>query len=348
MNTQVDSGPDLLLDWHKVQEPPHYLRAGIWSVVVHLVLLSCLVALLGLDSGIQSTPTQVAVNIHKAVPLIAPPLQLTQKEPNRGKISKEVNVEDLQAKPGRTPSAPAPRTFHPPPPVPKPPAPQQQAAPRLAEPPKLEASATAQKPAPPEAGTPNAPPPPQIQTEEKPKLAFETPGQRGTSPAAGGSLSRLTPPKNTVEEAIRNVARGGGAQGGLVVGDLDPPPSIAESLRRPATTGSIKSSLELLSDPQGVDFKPYLIQVLARVRQNWLAVIPESARMGRRGRVTVQFVVDRSGSVPKLVIATPSGADPLDRAAVAGVSASVPFPPLPQDFKGSSVRLQFSFKYNVQ
>jgi len=299
-----------------------------------------------LDTATPSNPTQIASNIRQAVPLIAPPLQLTQKEPRHGKISKEVNVEDLQAKPEKKPSAPAPRTFHPPPPSPKPPAPQQQPAPRLAEPPKLEASATAPKPALPAAGTPDAPPP-KIQSEEKPKLAFETPRQRGTSPVGGGSLARLAPPKNTVEEAIRNVARGGGAQGGLVVGDLDPPPSIAESLRQQAAPGSIKSSLELLSDPQGVDFKPYLIQVLARVRRNWFAVIPESAHMGRRGRVTLQFVVDRSGSVPKLVIATPSGAEPLDRAAVAGVSASVPFPPLPQEYKGSSVRLQFTFKYNV-
>src|SRR5229473_2582179 len=279
MNTQVDSGPDLLLDWHKVQEPPHYLRAGIWSIVVHIALLSGLLGLLSLDTGTLSNTTQVATNIHKAIPLIAPPLRLTQKEPNQGKISKEVNVEDLQAKLEKKPSAPAPRTFQPPPPSPKPP------APRLAEPPKLEA--TAPKPALPAAGTPDAPPP-KIQSEEKPKLAFETPGQRGTSPVTGGSLARLAPPKNTVEEAIRNVARGGGAQGGLIVGDIDPPPSIAESMRQRATTDSVKSSLELLSDPQGVDFKPYLIQVLARVRQNWLAVIPESAHMGRRGRVTLQ------------------------------------------------------------
>jgi TonB family protein len=107
------------------------------------------------------------------------------------------------------------------------------------------------------------------------------------------------------------------------------------------------SNVQFLSDTQGVDFKPYLMQVLARVRQNWRAVIPESAHMGRRGRVTVQFIVDRSGNVPKLVIETPSGAEPLDRAAVAGISASVPFPPLPQEYKGSSVRLQFTFKYNV-
>ena len=113
------------------------------------------------------------------------------------------------------------------------------------------------------------------------------------------------------------------------------------------TPGKTASSVELLSDPQGVDFKPYLLKVLAAVRRNWQAVIPESARYGRRGRVTVQFAIDKSGSVPKLVIASPSGSDSLDRAAVAGISASNPFPPLPADFRGDQVRLRLVFAYNV-
>ncbi len=112
--------------------------------------------------------------------------------------------------------------------------------------------------------------------------------------------------------------------------------------------GAVGSSLELLSDPRGVDFKPYLVQVLAAVKRNWLAVLPESVRMGRRGRVVVQFVINRDGSVPKLVIATPSGADALDRAAVAGISATNPFPPLPDEFRGDQVRLQFVFLYNMR
>jgi TonB family protein len=98
----------------------------------------------------------------------------------------------------------------------------------------------------------------------------------------------------------------------------------------------------------GVDFWPYLIKVLSSVRRNWFAVIPESANLGRTGRVVIQFAINRDGSVPKLVIAGPSGADALDRAAVAGISASNPFPPLPNEFKGSQVRLQFVFKYNVK
>jgi TonB family protein len=111
--------------------------------------------------------------------------------------------------------------------------------------------------------------------------------------------------------------------------------------------GKIGSSLELLSDPEGVDFKPYLIKVLSSVRRNWFAVIPESAKFGRRGKVLIQFSIDREGNVPKLVIAMPSGADALDRAAVAGISASNPFPPLPAEFRGEQIRLQFSFLYNM-
>jgi TonB family protein len=103
-----------------------------------------------------------------------------------------------------------------------------------------------------------------------------------------------------------------------------------------------------MSDPMGVDFKPYLIQILAAVKRNWLAVIPESARLGRPGKVQLQFAIARDGRVPKLVIAIGSGTDALDRAAVAGVSASNPFPPLPSEFKGAQIRLQFTFLYNMR
>jgi TonB family protein len=108
------------------------------------------------------------------------------------------------------------------------------------------------------------------------------------------------------------------------------------------------AAVELESDPQGADFKPYLARILAIVRSNWRTVIPESVRMGtRRGRTVVEFAINRDGSIPKLVIADPSGSEPLDRAAVAGLSMSNPLPPLPSDYKGLQVRLAFSFSYNM-
>ena len=114
-----------------------------------------------------------------------------------------------------------------------------------------------------------------------------------------------------------------------------------------ASEATALRQMQLLSDPLGVDFKPYLLQVLARVRRNWMAIVPDSARMGRRGLVLIQFSIDRSGGVPKLVIASTSGITAFDRAAVAGISASNPFPPLPAAYKGDQIRLQMAFSYNL-
>ena len=159
-----------------------------------------------------------------------------------------------------------------------------------------------------------------------------------------GSLELTARPDQVVRGAIQNMIQGGG--GRQAVGDgIGGAASVGVLPSGPSNSGS---AVELLSDPRGVDFRPYLTQVLAAVRRNWFAVIPESARMGMtRGRTLIQFSVARNGSVPKLVIAKTSGAPPLDRAAVAGISASNPFPPLPQEYLGQDIRLQFTFLYNI-
>ena len=117
----------------------------------------------------------------------------------------------------------------------------------------------------------------------------------------------------------------------------------------PPSPGNTGSNLELLSDPRGVNFRPYLTRILTIVKLNWHAVIPESARLGlNRGNVSLQFSISRDGTVPKLVIFHSSGVPELDRAAVASISASNPFPPLPGEFTGQMVRLQFKFAYNMK
>jgi TonB family protein len=191
---------------------------------------------------------------------------------------------------------------------------------------------------------PPPPPPPQIQAQEKPKLAFENPAP--PPPPVGGG--RVAVPNTSVQEAIRSVARGSGGVG-LTVGDIGVSggAGIGEGITQSPSPGVQASNLELLSDPMGVDFRPYLTRILAMVRRNWFAVMPESAKLGRRGRVSIQFAVNRDGSVPKLVIVGHSGTEALDRAAVVGVSASNPFPPLPTEFKGNQIRLQFNFAYNM-
>ncbi len=205
------------------------MHAGIFALVFFLASLS---------GPALKNGTEIVPDFKQAVHLILPQ-DLTQKAPNKGKVAKEVNVEDLKPRP-RHPSSvcrPRPRCersnrrirSHLVPRCPLPP--------RIAEPPKIETPVTAQN-APPVlpalAGTPKAPPT-QIQPVEQPKLAFETPGQNGPSQDKG--QAKLNPPKTSVQEAIRDIARGGGGQGRIVVGDQDQPPDSPKlSLARSAAT----------------------------------------------------------------------------------------------------------------
>jgi TonB family protein len=329
----TDAGPRLLLEW-----PHERGRAWRWagSIALHVAGLF----LLTLVPPSVLVPASQLAEWRNVTPLVAPPQVLTQTAPNRGKASQEVTLEGLLARrriyvpPGPAASA----STRPAQPIPEPPKIESQMA-EAQVPPSLPGAAAA------------GAPPPQIQTEETPKLAFETPGLPArVSPPSGGQAPRprLTPPGDSVTEAMRDAIRAGAR--GTAVGDADVSGlgGIGSGLNLPSSPGRTASALELMSDPMGVDFRPYLIRILAAVKRNWLAVIPESARLGRVGRVQIQFAVARDGSVPKLVIAMPSGTDALDRAAVAGISASTPFPPLPSEFRGEQVRLQFTFTYNMR
>jgi TonB family protein len=104
----------------------------------------------------------------------------------------------------------------------------------------------------------------------------------------------------------------------------------------------------ILSDTKGYDFGPYMNQVVNRVRYNWYSLIPESARLGKKGRVVITFMITHNGSVQDVQLRANSGADPLDRAALGAITASNPFAQLPQGFDGDHLVLQFTFLYNIR
>jgi TonB family protein len=311
---------DLYPAWRSHEGAVRAWRARAASVGLHAAVVA-LLFFTPLGRGSAPDMARIVVQLHQPIRLVAPPRELTQTPPNRGKVGKEFDLKSL-----------LPRRVFVPPSMPPgaPPA-------TLPEPPKM-------LPAP--AGAP-ALPPPVIQAEEQPKLAFERPSApRAPDPAKSLGSAKLLQPGPSITEMRSGAGRGRGA-GGLVLEDI-PPALGGAGMDISSPPSGVGSSLELLSDPKGVDFKPYLIQILASVKRNWQSVLPESARLGRRGRVVIQFAISRDGSVPKLVIASPSGTDALDRAAVAGISATNPFPPLPAEFSGDNIRLQFVFLYNVR
>jgi TonB family protein len=327
--------PELVLEWPSLNQPAVRGRALVFSALLHAVAV---VVLIGGGTIPVENPS-AGRGYRSSTVLVAPPLEFTQRAPNQAKIGKEFSLENLTPRPPLRVPPSIPRQARkiadlPPPPPPKVPP----------------AGANTPGPPTPQLGSNQMPgPPPQLQTEEQPNLPFQTPGAPSGAPrATGRELGRLKPPGEVISEATRTAPRP--PSGGVQVSDSDLAgiPGFGSGMEQAPAPGRRATALELMSDPGGVDFKPYLIRILATVKRNWQAVIPETARLGRQGRVQIQFAIDRQGGVPKLVIALPSGTDSLDRAAVAGISASAPFPPLPPEFQGAQVRLQFTFTYNMR
>jgi TonB family protein len=106
---------------------------------------------------------------------------------------------------------------------------------------------------------------------------------------------------------------------------------------------------QILTPTEGVDFTSYIQRLLATIKRNWYAVMPESAMMGEKGMVSTTFQINRDGSVPSPdpLLERTSGKEPLDNAAMSSIHASNPFEPLPSEFHGPYIRLRIVFLYNL-
>jgi len=207
-------------------------------------------------------------------------------------------------------------------------------APGLSGPPAPQAPpAQAQNtPAPqPQQAAPSAPTPNQSQIAK-----LQTPPMGIPKPSfSTGAMS----PGAAIAEAARAAAANRGGHGGDD-GDY----GLGTGRRPSAAMGP----LDILSDTMGVDFGPYLQQVLYRVRTNWYNLIPESARapIMKKGKVSIEFAIMKDGTVQGLSLIATSGDVALDRGAWGGITASNPFPPLPNEFGGQYLALRFHFFYN--
>ena len=119
--------------------------------------------------------------------------------------------------------------------------------------------------------------------------------------------------------------------------------------QKPGGSTAANSGVDILSDTRGVDFGPYMKQVVQATRGAWLKVIPESARppQNKQARVGIRFKIDPMGRVSGMVLEYPSGDIGLDRAAWGGITGASPYPPLPAEFTGPYIELRLGFFYNL-
>jgi TonB family protein len=201
--------------------------------------------------------------------------------------------------------------------------------------------------------TPAPQPPAPEQTapqQQQPAQPQATPAQPlqpqpdGTTPAPPPKPQPTKPNFNTgmsAGEAINQAARGAAAPQQEDSGDYG-------ANRTPQHPG-LNGSAEILSDTMGVDFGPYMQRVIAATYRSWTPLIPESARppLSKEGKVGIEFIIAKDGSVKQMVLKFPSGDVALDRAAWGGITGASPYPPLPKEFKGPYLALRFGFYYNI-
>ncbi len=102
------------------------------------------------------------------------------------------------------------------------------------------------------------------------------------------------------------------------------------------------------SGPPGIDairqpnWGPYMRDLEARIKRNWNPPKGDQSK-----RVVLLFKIGRDGRLLSIQTVRSSGQPLSDAAAKAAVELTAPFRPLPPEFKGSSIDIEFTFDYNV-
>ena len=79
-----------------------------------------------------------------------------------------------------------------------------------------------------------------------------------------------------------------------------------------------------------------------RIKMNW-----DPPKGNESKRVVLLFSIARDGRLLNVKVHRSSGLPAADNAAIDAVKLTAPFRPLPPEFKGNSVDIQFTFDYNV-
>ena len=90
------------------------------------------------------------------------------------------------------------------------------------------------------------------------------------------------------------------------------------------------------------NFGPYMSELSRRIKANW-----DPPRGDESKRVVLLFKIAKDGRLLNVKVVKSSGTPAADKAALAAVELTAPFRPLPVEFRGSNIDIQFTFDYNV-
>ncbi len=140
--------------------------------------------------------------------------------------------------------------------------------------------------------------------------------------AQGGPSSSGSSGTNTGQYASRGSYGGYGSGGNPSPGNPNGAPGI-DAIRQP-------------------NWGPYMRDLEQRIKRNWTPPKGDSSK-----RVVITFTIGRDGRLLSHRITKSSGVPLADRAAMSAIELTAPFRPLPPEFRGQSVPIEFTFDYNV-
>jgi len=97
--------------------------------------------------------------------------------------------------------------------------------------------------------------------------------------------------------------------------------------------------IDALREP---DFGPYMRELQRRIKLNW-----DPPKGNESKTVVLLFKIAKDGRLLSCKVNRSSGLPSADQAALKAVELTAPFRPLPADFKGQSIDIQFTFDYKV-
>ena len=189
---------------------------------------------------------------------------------------------------------------------------------------------TPQPPAPqPQQEAHNAAPP----VPQPPLPAAPQPPNAPEAPLPAAPQPKIATNSQSAHDALQNALSG---RSGAEVG-------------APGRMGPLQAGAQILSDTQGVDFSAYMRKLHDDIQHNWDPLIPEEVEppLLKKGITGIRFIILPDGQIGKMILESPSGDEPLDRAAWNAIISEGQFPPLPRQFHGPDLELRVGFFYNI-
>ena len=117
---------------------------------------------------------------------------------------------------------------------------------------------------------------------------------------------------------------------------------IAKHFKEITPESNLYNANEFAKSYKEPDFGPYMRELQRRIKMNW-----DPPKGNESKRVVLLFKIAKDGRLLSCSVFKSSGLQKADSAALNAVNLAAPFRPLPHEYKGSSIDVQFTFDYNV-